>query len=275
MRTIIVATDFSNSALNAIDYAASLAAQTGARLYLFHAFQLPVHASNTLITATGIDEMLEMSQRKLQKIADQKRQQLSIEVHAETRLAYLLDALDEIVDEVDAELVVLGMHENDWGDRLFGNTTLSVMRNSKYPVLIVPEKSNYKKIEKILYAYDPNCKSGQNKLVLLRELAQKMGASVQVFHVEPTEAVMEENGIVRDSQIESALESVAHNYRDVYEKNIVQGIEKGIKDFGADLLVAVPHRLEFWKRITKNSVTRQLAIESPLPLLVLSSEAAN
>ena len=276
MKTIIVATDFSHSALNAIDYAALLAAQTNAKLFLFHAFQLPLHASNTLISASGINQMLQLSKQQLEKIAQQKSQQLSIEAEAITKSTYLTEGLDELVYEVSADLVVLGMHQNDWGDRLFGNTTLSIMRNSNYPVLIVPEKITFKKIEKILYAYNPACISGGKKLLLLRELAQKLGASVQVFHVEATAEEPEVlNAIPRDNNVETALDNINHDYRDVYQKDIVKGIEEGIVDYGADLLVTVPHRLELWKRLTKNSVTRQLAIEAPLPLLVLSTEELN
>lgn len=46
MKTIIAATDFSDSAANAVQFAAAIAAQTHSRLVLFNAFQLSVHATD-------------------------------------------------------------------------------------------------------------------------------------------------------------------------------------------------------------------------------------
>ena len=270
MKTIVVATDFSCSALNAINYAAELAAQTKAKLYLFHAFQLSIHASNTLITAKGINEMLELCQQQLDVLARQKSQHLNIETETVIKSVALTEGLEELVRDVNADLVVMGMHQNDWGDRLFGNTTLSIMRNANYPVLIIPEKMTFKRIEKILFAHTPHYKASDSKLLLLKELAQKLEASVQVFHVEPyAEPALTEKAMVLDLNVETALENVEHDYRDIYQKDVVEGIERGIAEYNADMLVAVPHKLELWKQLTKNSVTRRLAIEVPIPLLVL------
>lgn len=270
MRTIIVATDFSCSAVNAINYAAELAAQTNARLYLFHAFHLSIHASNTLITAKGINEMLELAQQQLDVLAKQKRQHLNIQAEAIVKPVSLTEGLEDLVKNLNADLVVMGMHENDWGDRLFGNTTLSIMRDAGYPVLIVPEKTSFKKIERILYAYAPHYKANESKLQLLKSLSQKLGASVQLLHVEPyAEPAIVERAAVLDMGVESALENIKHNYKDVYQKDVVEGIEKGLAEYNAELLVAVPHKLELWKQLTKNSVTRRLAIEVKIPLLIL------
>ena len=276
MKTIIVAIDFSSSALNAINYAAELAAQTNATLYLFHAFQLSLHASNTLITAKGINEMLDLGQKQLNMLAQQKSQHLKIRTEAVVKPVSLTEGLDELVQDIKADLVVMGMHQIDWGGRLFGNTTLSVMRHANYPLLIVPEKMVFRKIEKILFAHAPHYKASDSKLLLLRELAQKLHASVQVFHVEPyAEPAIVEKAAVLDCNVEYALDNIDHNYRDVYQKDVVEGIEKGIAEYKADLLVAVPHKLELWKQLTKNSVTRRLAIEVPIPLLILPMETTH
>jgi nucleotide-binding universal stress UspA family protein len=58
MITILVATDFSTIADNAVEYAAALAKQFHAKLILYNAFMIPVHAANSLINAASFQSLL-------------------------------------------------------------------------------------------------------------------------------------------------------------------------------------------------------------------------
>ena len=99
MKTIIAATDFSDSAANAVQFAAAIAAQTHSRLVLFNAFQLSVHATNSLISAAGMEEMFQSNKKDLQNLADEITFQYRIVTDIYTRNAFLQDALPAAVVE--------------------------------------------------------------------------------------------------------------------------------------------------------------------------------
>lgn len=65
MLTILVTTDFSPVAENAVAYAASLAKQFNAKIILFNAFKLSVHASNARISAAGMSELFSKNLTRL------------------------------------------------------------------------------------------------------------------------------------------------------------------------------------------------------------------
>lgn len=273
MKTILAATDFSANANSAIQYAAALAAKTNTTLVLFHAYQLPLHASNTLLTPAGVDELVAANKKRLEKIAATIAKQFGIAVTSLTRTSMLTDILDEIVVEVNAGLVVVGMHINDWGDELFGNTTTSVIRSASYPVLVVPENAVYQGIGKIMYAYDTSCLSNRNSLMLLKEVAYKFGARVEVFHVntvQQQEATVAGNS--EDPKVEAALKGVAHHYKCVPPQSVVEGIVQEIESFGADMLAVVPGKTNIWKRMVHQSTTKALALRVQIPLLVLPND---
>lgn len=276
MKTIIVATDFSKNANNALEYAAGLAACAHAEIVLFHAFQLPVHASNTLLSAKAYDEILTADEERLKALAKSASVRYGITVHSFIKMSSINDELDKLVADLQADLVVMGMHENDWSDKLLGNTTTAVIRQANYPVLVVPENASFAQVEKLLYAFDNSCVYVPNTLSSLKNFANNFKAEVQVFHVESPKSTLverKENAASSIPVVEMALSEVEHCYRDVTEDDVVQAIEKGVQEFDADILVMVPHKLSFWEVLLNKSKTREMALRTHVPLLVLSNSA--
>lgn len=69
MKTFIVATDFSEEAENAINYAASLAREVNAKIILFNSFMIPLHLSNSILPADNIAELERKNEELLQEKA--------------------------------------------------------------------------------------------------------------------------------------------------------------------------------------------------------------
>ena len=275
MKTIIVATDHSACAMNAVRYAASLAARTNAKFILLHAFQLSTHAANGLISAKGLQDLIDENQSRLETLAIQLQLEFGIRTESHCVTDFLEDALDKLVKEKTADLVVLGMHSTDWNDRFFGNTTLSVIKSAQYPLLIVPEQALYNGIKKILYAFDSKCLSSRNKLAMLRDIAFTYHAEVRVFHVETSPEfvpTIEKDPII-NLKVEAALSQVDHTYKDIFSSTIAESIEKELALYKADLLAVVPHKAGLWYRLANKSTTRKLVLETPIPILVLPNKS--
>jgi nucleotide-binding universal stress UspA family protein len=273
MKTIIVATDYSLNANNALQYAAELATYTKSKLILFNSYTLPVHASNTLLSATVVEELIGSNEEYLQNIAEETSSKYDVEVDYFTRLSNFEEELDELVLKTKAELVVMGMHENDWSDSIIGNTTTAVIRHAKYPVLVIPHTAFFKPTKKILFAFDSDCIYPKNKLSVFKEIANCFHAEVQVFHVETLQHRKNLDAITSDEVIKS-LSECEPSYKDVYISDVIAGIEKGIDEFGADLVVMVPHKLTFWEALGYSSKTRKMALRTNVPLLVLPNSTS-
>lgn len=155
MKTFIVATDFSEEAENAIEYAGAFAQQIGARIILFNSFSLPIHTANSLLPAETIYKMEEDNQQLLEKRAKALIRKYDIEVGIKTGLFLLIeDGLAELYERTAADLVVMGMAARSIEQDIFGNTTTSVILKLKYPVLAVPRSAKFKGIDEILFACD-------------------------------------------------------------------------------------------------------------------------
>ncbi|WP_407428662.1 universal stress protein [Arcticibacter sp.] len=270
MKTIIVATDLSKDANNALEYAAALARLANAKLVLYNSFVIPPHAANTLLPASGIEKMIASNKASLEYIALKTSVNYDIEVITISKLADLQEELDKLVAEYKAEVVVMGMRGDSIDQKLFGNTTTSIIAHATYPVLVIPQEAKFKGMSKILFACDEKCPTANTTLSRLREIASDMKAEVQVLHVD--KLIKKANATLRtelsgNAALEEQFQGVSHSYREIDGGSIIEGIEKGIEEYNADLLVMVPQKYGLWDSIVHRSKTRIMASRSKVPLL--------
>jgi nucleotide-binding universal stress UspA family protein len=137
-KTILVATDFSESAGRAFDYAAALAEKLGAKLRLLHVISVPmigVPEIGVAVIASTMESTVQTSQAELDRLAAQ---------YGPARVETLLrtgDARDVIVDaakELGVELIVMGTHGRRGVRRaLIGSIAEGVLRTAPCPVLTI------------------------------------------------------------------------------------------------------------------------------------------
>ncbi len=271
MKTYIVATDFSENAGNALQYAGALAAFTNASIVLFNAYTVPVHAATGLVSATGVEELLKANNEHLSELAEPISRQYGVKITTTSKLGEIVYTIDELVAHTKADLVIMGMHAQNWSDRVFGNHTTAVIRKAQYPVLVIPPEATFLGVKKILYAFDGNQDFSPGSLSVLSDVVARFNAEVQVFHVVTPNAEREsklEEAIV-NAETQKTFKDVSYDYKNVEEDEVIKGIEKEINEFGADLLVMLPHKLNVWESLLNQSTTRSMCLRTHIPLLVL------
>lgn len=145
-RNILVATDFSEQADHALDYAAELAAQLDATLHLLHVISIPTMGVAELgmaYSAMSIESMTKQAQSELDARVSRYRDRASL---APTRLEVgdPRDVIDRTAEQVGADLVIMGTHGRRGIRRaLLGSVAESVVRSAPCPVLTIrPKRSS-------------------------------------------------------------------------------------------------------------------------------------
>lgn len=139
-KTILVATDFSECAEQALDYAVALADKLGAKIHLLNVIGIPamgIPEVGIAVTNTLIESTVQTHSARLDKLAS-RRTSGSIETVLRTG-----DARDLIIDvarETGADLIVMGTHGRRGVRRaLIGSIAESVVRTAPCPVLTIRE----------------------------------------------------------------------------------------------------------------------------------------
>lgn len=138
--TILVPTDMSEGADEALDYACELARTFGATVHLLHVIGIPslgVPELGVALTSTVIDSMVRDNQVALEKIADSKRH-LATLGQVLLRTGDARELINQTAKELGADLIVMGTHGRRGVRRaLLGSVTENVVRTAPCPVLTV------------------------------------------------------------------------------------------------------------------------------------------
>lgn len=276
MKTIIVCTDFSPNANNAVHYAAALAREAKARLVLFHFFDRPIPATDLqgIFPASFLDRA---EKEREQKLLDIKRTLVDT-FHIE--VAYVLRSFDLPIDlegvfhQEKAECVVMGTQgQSALVNAIIGNVTAGAIRRGKLPLLVVPEGAIYRPVKKILFPCDNHDIQHQDTIRPLRYLADTFDAYIEVltlFDLEKTPALVPAGRINPEKDnLETLLANTRHGYAYENEDAIEKGILSEVTRTNADLLAMIPHHHSFLSGLLNQSETQRIISSIKIPLLVL------
>lgn len=264
--TIIAATNYSQTASNAVVYAAGFAKAIGAKLILFNAFSLSVHSANSLINANEMQKELDKASVRLDTLSRETADIFKIEVSSYCSYSFLEDELLSVIDAAGADLIVMGMAEQSFEQDLLGNSTTSVIKNINFPVLAVPKNARFKGLKKILYACDSLSWSTIKELGWLKGLIESIGMEIEFFNVNLSMHELKQESSI-GSGSESELQDEKHIYKTVHSNAVIDEIKKEILKYSPDVLVMVPKKYGFWDSLLHTSKTRMMASGLEIPLL--------
>jgi nucleotide-binding universal stress UspA family protein len=141
IRKILFATDFSEGSSYALPYAADMARQYGAKLYIIHVIFDVAKTAGWYVPHVSIDEIYQDMEKsamaELEKTSlDEMRGLKDVERLVLKGIPY--EEIDKFASEQKIDLIVLGTHGRRGIDRvLFGSTAEQVVRNAPCPVLSV------------------------------------------------------------------------------------------------------------------------------------------
>lgn len=266
MKTFIVAIDFSEEAENALNYAAALAVKLKARIILFNSFKIPLHVSNSILSAETIAELERKNDDLLKEKAAAISSQYDIQTGYESGLMReVYEELGHLFERYQADLIVMGMASKSVTQDIFGNTTTSAIMQLNYPVLAVPKDVKYKTIKKVLYPYDILTNRAEETLSKITNLTNALGASIEIFHVQSNRQKADIEKV--KAQIVANFSSTTHDFKEIGPGDVIEEIEREIIDSDADLFIMVPQRYGFWESMVRRSKTRMMASGFHIPLL--------
>jgi nucleotide-binding universal stress UspA family protein len=271
MKTIIVPTDFSDTAYNAARYTLGLAGQIGAtRIVLYHAYELivPIPDLPTAVPMVNMDDLKAASIEGLEKMKALLAPVVPANVTLDSRADnHLLAAnIDQVCVDERADLIVMGITGGSQLEEiLVGSNTVDVVKNSNFPVIVVPTRASFKPVQKIVFACDLRKVAKTTRKDVLHKLLDIFQPELHVLNIqkEGKEHIHPEEN--------QELDNMLHNYNPQYHfvdhPNTVEGITAFAEKEGADLLLIIPKKHGLFDSIFKRSTTSRIAFHTHVPLL--------
>ncbi len=271
MKTILVPTDFSPTAENAVNYAGLLCKELGAKLILLHVYMLPVPVSEIPYVMVSADEMQKASENALIKETKRIFDTFDIEMEWIVRLGLASDEIRDIEKEKSIHLIIMGMNGSGELDKLIGSTTIAVIRKCHQPVLVIPEKARYASFKLIAFATDYSYSVNLSCFEPLKALIQKYKSKLAVVNVQKADKVPEHaNG---KEILEKVLNDTDHHYVFVEDNNIDHGLQRFIETNSPELLAMVAHKHNVFERLFSTHHTKTMIYQTNIPILILQDKS--
>lgn len=279
-RNILIPTDFSANAWNALNYAVHLYKKEECDFYLLNAYQVFDFPSEILLPLNSTEKRFsiarQVSEKGLQKIMNKLEARNSNPLHKFIPLSIydrLLPAVRWTLENHHLDLIIMGTRgENNLSIREFGSNAVEVMENiKKIPIMAVPLKApvfiNGNKKE-IVFSASYKTPYKQKDLDFLLETAKLFKADIRVLHIQENGGLNPEQQENKDF-IKRALEGTRHSFHTLSNVKVASGIHSFIKSRGSDMLTMIHKKHSFLNSIFSAPLVEQLNEKQQVPLLVL------
>ena len=290
VRRILVPVDFSESSLNACNFALGMAHKLKAEIKLFYAFFNPVVSSEPYLEGyayqenltTVINNLEKEAKLQMKSLKKQLKTYLEKEAFANVKISFELqqgmpeDQILHYSSTYKPGVIVMGTKGRAQGTaNLIGSVTKKIIQKANVPVFVIPKQSifmgiNY--INKVLYATDFD-ESDFKTLRKLMTLIRPFGMKINCVHI-----ASDEDNPLDQAKMESLKAHFQNEFDEynltcdiMYHKDVFQGLEDYIDEKDIDMIALTTHKRGIIEKLFNPSLARRMLFHTNIPLLVFHS----
>jgi len=184
IKNILVPVDFSETSLNALETAISIAKQQRARITLLNVVDSTFmfgFKGVYYISEKTIESIVDVSARMLNPLLKKLKEEHQVNSTSEVKVGLVPQCIVKAAADNDIDLIIMGTHGASGVRRFFiGSIAQKVIKISSCPVLTVPSNQKWLNFEKILFPVRP-IKGAIEKYDFLKKLIGDTSASIDIL----------------------------------------------------------------------------------------------
>lgn len=272
MKKILCTTDFSRQAAKVCRYAAQLAKQTNARLYILHAshpsfthtFDTEAMASNENYVQTYYEAKLKRLARRLEKSVDGG---IGIEIINKTGFA--VEVITEMAKQIRPDLLLMGtVGQLPRSPGIIGNLGSEMIGKSPVPIMLVPPKAKFRAFENVYMAVDVSEKVDAVALQQMINSLKAFKVIINIFSMVRNPEALQVKEVILS--IREMLKDYPHVIDVVKGDNFVQAFLESAQIHKADLMIVFPKEHGWLERWFKGTNTEELILRTDLPMIAIA-----
>lgn len=278
MRKIVVPTDFSENAFNALKFAAELFKYEKSEFYLLHAYAEEVYDNEAALTREFFDEYKEITRKKAREGLKNTKSEI-LELFPNPRHTFttvpayglLVDEVNDLVQRENADLIVTATRGKTNDRKMtFGSNTLQIIKYVQCPVLSIPENYAYSDPKKILFPSNFLLPYQRRELKLVGDLARAFCAHIDLLYASkfPIDSFRQKDN---RAAIEEQFYDIKLEFHQEELLDKTQAILKYIEKEDIDLLVLVNSRHSYLENVLYTSTLDEIGLHPKIPFLVLQN----
>ena len=267
MKTILVPTDFSSNANNALKYANAFAQVTNSKIVLLHT-NIPILGNYNRIPGIIAEENARVKKESQKNLEILCNKYVKVSCANLVTIGNPIDTILYVSQKAKFDLIIMGTHGASGLRRmLFGSNTSSVISKSAVPVLAIPQRYRFRKIDTIVYASD--LKNTLNELKHIIPIAEQLDATIEILNLN----YGFNNTDDEKQTIEKKIKSLRYKkikfieQKATLEQTMAKQLQKYLVKHKPQILVMFSDEKSWFDKIFISSKTEDMANQLKLPLL--------
>lgn len=270
MKKILVPTDFSIQAENALKVAAQLAKKHGCEIYLLHILEVSVHTIDPVSTYNNLPEamfFMKLAHKQFEELK-MKDYLKGLTIHEHVEFHEIFKGVFHVCKKHNIDLVVMGSNgASGLKEMLIGSNTEKVVRTSETPVLVIKNEHQTFKTKHFVFASDFN---EESKIPFQKaiEFATIFGSKLHLLMVNTPNHFITTNEA--ESSIQNFIKDVklpSHTINIYNDVTIETGIMNFSKSIEANLIGMSTHGRQGLSHFFNGSVSEDLVNHAKRPVM--------
>ncbi len=270
MNRILVPTDFSEQAENALKVAAMLAKKHKAEIYLLHMMEIPMQQIDPGSVRSDIPETLFFMKLAHKKFEDLMESDFleGITVHETVKADITFNEIKKSCKELNIDLIVMGSHGASGLKEMFvGSNAEKVVRTSDVPVLVIKNHHASFNIRNFVFASD--FKNDNKKTYeQAAKLAELLGAKIHLLLVNTANnfiTTYDSRARINDFISGQTFKNYTVNVHN--DTSVEEGILNFSEEIDADLIGISTHGRQGIAHFFNSSISEDLVNHAKRPVI--------
>ena len=269
MKRILVPTDFSSQAENALKVAVKIATKHNSEIYLLHSLDMPTQIRGVQNNASMPESLyfIKLAEKSFEVLL--KKDYLGpIEIHEAIGHDEIYSDINRTVKEKDIDLIVMGSHgANGFKELFIGSNTEKVVRTANIPVLVIKNEHTDFNIKDFVFATDFGEESRWS-FTQAQKFAKAMDAQMHLLFVNTPagfKTTEQANSLMQDFIKDSKQENHTINIHNAF--SVEDGILQFAKMKGAKLIGTSTHGRRGLSHFFNGSISEDLVNHANMPVI--------
>tara|TARA_R110002051_G_scaffold48308_2_gene95282 strand:- start:30879 stop:31736 length:858 start_codon:yes stop_codon:yes gene_type:complete len=278
IKNILVATDFSNEAYNALFYATQIFNSRPCTFHIIHLYEdLTTDTKPRNVLFVGKKELTRLhkaSQENLTKTAHRIVLDTGNKLHKFNLISCkgsMTTRISETIDDLQIDLLIMGNKGKTGAKELFmGSNTIRIANTiTQCPILAIPKELSYKPIDEIAFITDYKKGCTKNTLAPLLFIAKIADAAIRVLHINEEE-ILTYSQVLNKKLLKTCLKTTDHSFDAIWnyadKANVIKNF---LNDREIKMFAMAYYRRNFFERLVHEPVVMDLSIYANTPFLIL------
>ncbi len=277
MKKILILTDFSENAWNAISYIIAFYSKKPVTYVLAHIItsdNLPPmletqhsYASGEMLNSNFVSNQLALVKKKmLASSSNLSAHEIEV-VHLESNFTL---GIKKIAFDYTVDLIVMGSRgKSETKNKIIGSHTDAVITKVKYPLLIIPEATVYKKPLNVVFPTDYNFIFKPKILNTLSSIITLHASNLSVLRVVNSKLSLSSYQQTNRTYLKDFFKDSSVGFYKVKQPELAIGIQSFIDTMEIDMIAMIAKNLNFFQKLLFNQRVVKMSYHLKIPFLIL------